>query len=778
MNWNELTIGKRIGVGFGVVIVLLILLGILSFSGVGGIVNNASEVIDGKALDGVLAQREVDHLNWANAVNELISNDQIHELNVQTDPSQCEFGKWLYGEGRKQAELLVPTLIPLLKEIEGPHKALHESAIEIKAVYTRADTKLPEFIARKEVDHLNWSAVIEGGLLENLPAIKVETDPTQCGFGQWLYGEKAGKSAKMDARLGELLEKIKAPHKQLHEAAAQLIQIYRPSHPKLLMMLSEKLDDHRRWVSSVSDAIMSFKPGLSVQLDPMACGLGKWLDSDEARKLLADVPEVRAFVAQVRGPHDTLHQSARKINAALKSGAFNQAEEIFDAQTKPALKAVADLMLKNISRERELEKGREEAITYFKTQVVPRLNETRDILNEIGQRSAALLDGYHKANRIYAAQTVPSLKKVQSLLGDLRQEAASHILTDKAMLQAAQGTKRNVAIVSAIAIAAGIGLGFLIARGIVTVLNRVTDELDQGASQVSSASGQIAAASQSLAEGSSEQAASLEETSSSLEEMTSMTKRNADNAANANSLTRDSQASVNDSMTSMTELTKAMTQISKASEETSKIIKTIDEIAFQTNLLALNAAVEAARAGEAGAGFAVVADEVRNLAMRAAEAAKTTSSLIQDTSEKVSHGAGLVETTSEAFEKVRDNTVKVAGIMDEISAASQEQSQGIDQISNAISEMDKVTQQNAANAEQSASASEEMNAQAEQMKAMVDQLVKIVGASHKGANLMLSTTKKSIPHIGPRTATANPAVKEIRPEQVIPLDGPDEFKDF
>ncbi|MEW6260344.1 MAG: methyl-accepting chemotaxis protein [Thermodesulfobacteriota bacterium] len=254
----------------------------------------------------------------------------------------------------------------------------------------------------------------------------------------------------------------------------------------------------------------------------------------------------------------------------------------------------------------------------------------------------------------------------------------------------------------------------------------ITDGLHEASDQVASGSQEVSSSSQTLAQGASEQASAIEETSASLEEITSRTRQNSENIRQAKILMTEARNVVERVGGHVAAMSEAVEEVTRSSEETGKIVKTIDEIAFQTNLLALNAAVEAARAGEAGAGFAVVADEVRNLAVRAADAARTTSQLIENTILTVKRNREWMAQTQGAFRDNIELSEKIGGLIEEVAAASMEQVSGIEEIRRAVSEMDKVVQQNAASAEESAAAAQEMNGQAFQMKHYADELASLV----------------------------------------------------
>jgi len=276
-------------------------------------------------------------------------------------------------------------------------------------------------------------------------------------------------------------------------------------------------------------------------------------------------------------------------------------------------------------------------------------------------------------------------------------------------------------------------------------------KVDNAVGQISSASDEISSGSQSLADATTRQASSLEEISASLEEINSLTGTNTDNAKMGLKLADQAVISVDAGNDAMEKMNKAMDSILKSSQETGKIIKTIDEIAFQTNLLALNAAVEAAHAGEAGKGFAVVAEEVKNLALRSAEAAKNTNSLIEESTKNSEMGSRIVEQVTKQFLEMKDQFNKVKSIVNEITSSSEEQAHGVNQISTGVNDMNRVTQQNAANAEESAAAAQELNGLAGDLRQMV-------GAynlnRHGGGSF---TRQKQLPMNKPKQLTHQPS---------------------
>lgn len=344
-----------------------------------------------------------------------------------------------------------------------------------------------------------------------------------------------------------------------------------------------------------------------------------------------------------------------------------------------------------------------------------------------------------------------------------------------------------MAFLALVGVAAIIAFALLLANSISNPISAVVTGLTAASEQVASASEQMSTSGQQISEGASEQASTLEQVSSSLEEMTSMTRQNADNSASAEKLAAGAQKSAQAGNSDMDSLNNSMEEIAASADEMQKIIKNIEEIAVQTNMLALNAAVEAARAGEHGRGFAVVAEEVRNLARKSAEFAKTTATLVMESTDQIRSGREVTKKTAQAFHEILEGTTKVSELMAEIAAASQEQARGLSQITQSVTEMDKVVQENAATAEEGASVSEELSSQASNLNSMVVSLAEIIGmhAEEMGSKKVHKTLRapqkaahaKPAPAAHPAERKIEPKKAPVKPQEVFPLNE-EEFKDF
>jgi len=251
-------------------------------------------------------------------------------------------------------------------------------------------------------------------------------------------------------------------------------------------------------------------------------------------------------------------------------------------------------------------------------------------------------------------------------------------------------------------------------------LNATFHQIGAQVQQVSATIHQIASASQMLADGAQVASASVDEISASAEQTDAQVRTNAGSANLASHRASSASTATKEGREKVIGMVQAMEAIRASSDDIAKIIKVIDEIAFQTNLLALNAAVEAARAGQYGRGFAVVAQEVRNLAGRSARAARESSDLIEDASQRVASGVTIADDTRRAFDRIAHDIAEVEALVGSIASSGEEQARAVAQITSAIGQVASSATATSAQAEQLAAGAAELQSSSEAMRSAID----------------------------------------------------------
>ena len=229
--FKELTVGKKIGLGFALLLILLSALALWSAIGIDHIVSDATEAIEGNRLRGLSTQYQVDHFNWANKIKELLIDDEVAKLDIPLKLEECDLHKWLASEDRRHAEAQIPELAPILVELKQPHEDLHKSAVLIDDLFEQADQDLPEFFAVKVVEHLKWVNAVMLPFIDDQHQINVESDDHKCDLGKFLYGDAGKAVAESDEKIAQLFETIKKPHADLHESVIEIKQLWESGDP-------------------------------------------------------------------------------------------------------------------------------------------------------------------------------------------------------------------------------------------------------------------------------------------------------------------------------------------------------------------------------------------------------------------------------------------------------------------------------------------------------------------------------------------------------------------
>ena len=747
-SWKNISIGNKQGIGFGVVIALIIVLLFTSYSDINLSVKDAKSVITANKLDAFFAKIEVGHLHWAGEVAALLTNDNVTDLNVELDYRKCKFGQWLYGGGKEKALKIVPSLEPLLNEIQEPHRLIHDSAKKIKDLYVDADEELPVFLVEKETDHLKWIQKISEALLGNLPQIDVITDPNKCNLGQWIYGEKGRLVSQYGSEFKKLMDELVTVHAELHKSAAEIKQIYKAPHPELFHSLIDLLDSFQEWSDSVAFSIVK-EEKLQIELDPDKCDFGKFLSAKQTQNWMNEIPEFKSAMQKANLAHNKLHNSVKKINNNIISGNSILANQTYLNDTTPALQALMKSIREAFKIEDELDHRKEKALKIYNTKTLSLLDKSLGLLNELRAAAESRLKGKRKAKQIYQEETVPSLKQVGEYLTQIRKEVKKGIISDEKLVEHAEESKHEILIEGVIILIIAIFMAFIITRSIVKPLQKTVEfsgyiaegnftktlDIDQkdevgqlaeamktvaknlgkmiihlkddvkilqtASGELSTVSDQLYSGAQTVSGNINSVAAATEQMSSNMTSISNATDQTSSNVNIVASAAEEMSATISEiaenSEKARTITSKAVTQaqnsservdeLGKAAKEIGTVTETITDISEQTNLLALNATIEAARAGEAGKGFAVVANEIKELAKQTASATDEIKKQIDGIQGSTNQTVTEIEEISKVISDINDIVGTIAAAIEEQTAVTKDIAENVAHASMGIQEV-------------------------------------------------------------------------------------------
>ncbi len=293
-------------------------------------------------------------------------------------------------------------------------------------------------------------------------------------------------------------------------------------------------------------------------------------------------------------------------------------------------------------------------------QIAGNANSVSSRINDIAEKSDAIGEG---------------MENLSKLAENVSEEVDGTLAAMEEMARSAEGIASNVETST-------ISLKDVESSGI---------QMKEKISEALAASKTISLEINSVADAVTEQLASIEDVSESANKANELSKQSSVKAVEGKEKVNELLHSIMTIKEKVFETGDSISHLNKIAEDISAITNTIGEISEQTNLLALNAAIEAARAGQHGRGFAVVADEVRKLAERSALSNNEIAQLVETIQQNVKITSQKTNESIKEVEKGSSLADDTGSVIDEIVDKSNEASEHVMSIANAAREQANVS---------------------------------------------------------------------------------------
>ncbi len=666
-KWKDIKIGRKLAVGFGSLLVLLVVASLVGFNGIQTVAQSLFIVGDEEApVVDMANEMKISLMEARNAMEEykgataaLATDDSsiLDSIKASYDNTLAEFdefaGAILEGATLEGGTVVIKTdndkLADLVRAADEMHNNKFQAAANemMNAGQELLVQKAKTDEAMEEMEKLYDEVYDDASNVEEMISEEISSRAASSKLGN-----KAMAILEEEVPLADMANELKIAMAQTRIKLEEFVQ------GRDLKELDKLEKEYKEWVAEFDEKITAILEGGVVE--------GKTIIATDNQAIADAIRELDGDHTDFQKQADALMTNHRNtIALSIKSEEAMEKLDNYGDETAELLTKVEELA------GGEMQAAKDEGVSSKKSAI--------SVLMIVA--SLSILMGVLLGVIITRGITGPLSKGVNFAKAIADGDLSAKIDIDQ---------KDEVGVLSSAL------------SEMATNLRNIVGEIRSASENVSSGSQQMSSTSEQMSQGATEQAANAEEASSSMEQMSANIRQNSDNAQQTDKIAVQASKDAEEGG-------KAVAQAVTAMKDIAGKISIIEEIARQTNLLALNAAIEAARAGEHGKGFAVVAAEVRKLAERSQSAAAEISDLSSSSTE-------VAEQAGEMLTKLVPDIQKTAELVQEINAASNEQNTGAEQINKAIQQLDQVIQQNAGASEEMSSTAEELASQAEQLQ--------------------------------------------------------------